>query len=46
MMMMMHLFRDKARLVENRDFFIPLAFNALDRGVTVGVLPSRLVLKN
>ena len=32
-------------LVENRDFFIPLAFDALVRGISVGILPSRLVWK-
>jgi len=30
-------------LVENRDLFTPLAFDAPVRGVPVGILPSRLV---
>jgi len=32
-------------LVKNRDFLIPLAFDAPVREVPVGVLPSRLVWK-
>ena len=32
--------------VENRDFFIPLAFDAPVKEVPVGILQSRLVWKN
>ena len=36
----------KRDVVENRDFFIPLAFEAPVMGVPVGLLPSRLVWRN
>jgi len=33
-------------LVDNRDLFIPLAFDAPVRGAPVGILSSRLIWKN
>jgi len=42
----LHHFRDKARYLSKIViFFIPLAFDAPVRGVPVGLLPPRLVLK-